>query len=995
MIRTKIILFILLYAATGQAQNYFQQELDYTITTEFIDSTHRLESKMIINYTHKGAEPLTEIYFHLWANAFKDNTSYYAEDQLRRGSRDFYFADEEDKGGYEALSIEMDGKAYTYEAVNGYDDVIKVVLDTPLASSQSKTINIEFDLKMPSIFSRLGRQGDNYHFTHWYPRVAVYDEDGWHPIHYGLGEFYGEYASYNVFLKVPADYRIAFTGKGIASLPTSMENGTSTWAITAENVHDFAWVASKDYITDFDKVKSIDGRDISLTVLRREDYKPHWSKALELLKESLSYYESAVGPYAYDKIVLVQDVPGGDLNMEYPGLIIVGDRGNEQSLDYYINHELGHQWFYGALGFNEHKEPWLDEGLTTFYEHRYTERKYGISHYGSLAESYFKSRRGLEPLHAAISAHQGCRCHQRADTPLAEMSSYNYGIRSYEMPARYYVYLQNYLGREIYDEGVKSFYAKWKFKHPSTDDLQQHMEEISGKQLDWFFKELLVTDELIDYKIKNITVDGSQPKVTLQNKSNYNVPVYLSYVKDGNSIGGKWVEPFSGTTEVIIDSNIDQVSVDMDNLLFDINRNDNQIKTTGLFKKLEPFRISGVNSTDPSEETNIFLAPSMAFNTVDGYQLGLGILNSTLPPHNLQFEAFAKYGFRSKAPVGRARLAYDQYTDGGRFRMLQYSLEYKTHHFRNFRFQESDFIRNLRYQRIVPQVKAVFNHRIASGVSSEMSLRNIRLYEEAVTFDGQFPSGTENNSTDIQELSYARKKRNALTTNEISLALEHQAYEDIFDPELTKRYLKLTATGSKKVFFQKDRSVEVRVFGSVFLHNTERESSSFNSILTRGSIPFFAQGHNDYRYDEKFVERADQDAPTFFIDQVGHHGGGFKNTINSGFSNIGNSNNYAVAANLSFHPPIKLPSFLKPIRIFLDAGVYSSRATNLGEFSDTFLYSAGLTYDLDFLKIHFPLIQSSLIDSAYGPEDGFFQKITFSIDIPRFDYGGFTDFLDL
>ncbi len=992
---TKVLLFIIISCSICSAQDYFQQDVDYVITASLDDLSHILDGEMTITYTNNAPDELNEVYLHVWANAFKDNNTYYAEDAVRRGSRDFYFADDEDRGGYTAMEIKLDGEIITPELVDGYDDVLKLSLPFSLASSQSLNIQIDFTLKMPALFSRLGHEDGTYHFTHWYPRLAVYDGEGWHPMHYGMGEFYGEYGSYQLALTIPDGYRIDFTGRGTAALPV---NGAETmsWVINAENVHDFAWVASNEYFTDYEKVKSIDGRDISLTVLRREGYKEYWSEAIDMLKESLSYYEAEVGPYAYDKIVLVQDVKGGNLNMEYPGLIIVGDRGDAKSLEYYINHELGHQWFYGALGFNEYEEPWLDEGLTTYYEHRYTLNKYGISHYAEMSDNLIIARDGLDPLHAVITANNRCQCHQRADTHIRDMSTVNYGIRSYEMAATYYKYLEKYLGREVFDDAMQSFYTEWKYKHPSTNDLQSHFEKLTAKDLDWFFKELLLTDENIDYAIEDVYVDGAEAKVQLRNKSKYGIPVLLEFSKDGVTTGQKWVEAFTGTQLVSLPSqDIDLISLDSDNLIFDVKRSDNYLKTHGVLKKVEPLKISTANSTDPSSETNIFIAALGSFNTSDGWYLGPTILNSTVPPHGFQWELMPYYAFESKSIVGHGRLAYDHYFKNGSVRGVEYSVGYKSFHFSDFEtevFSEQ----NLRYQRWEPRVSLAFRHEPMSGIKSGLEIKNIRIYQDRLNFgDVGTPPVKELLFDDIQVIRYKRKKENALTTNALALELEYQAYDDIFDETNTKQYLKLTATVDKKIYFSKDKAFDIRLFGSGFLYNTERESASYNSAIVHGSIPLFAGGYNDYRYDGQFFNRRDQDEKRFFRNQIGLHGAGFKNAIGSAY-NLGSSNNYALAINMSSDIPIRLPKILRPLKVFFDGGYYSTKAFGAQPLSNDFLYSAGLSLDFEIIKIHFPLVQSKAITDIYKSEDlGILNRVTFSIDIPRFDYEETVEFIGM
>ncbi len=969
------IIFSVFFSFIGLSQNQFQQKVSYEIVAELDDKNHLLSGSYTMDYTNNSGKVLNEIYIHLWANAFKDKNSFFTKDQLRFGRRSFYFAKENQQGGFKQLDFLIEGQAPFVEYVDGYEDIAKIVLSKPLNPSESIKLTANFKVKVPHFFSRLGRSKATYHFMHWYPRIAVYDIDGWHPMHYGyLGEFYGEYADYNVTLTVPSHLRIGFTGKGVAGLPKK-EGEKTIWAITAKDVHDFAWVASKNYTADFKKVSSIDGREIGVTVLRREGEREHWKNAIKYAVDALSYYESNVGAYAYDQLVIVQGVTRGHGNMEYPGLVIVTDRGTDKSLEYYINHEIGHQWFYGALGFNERNEPWLDEGLTTFYEHRFTLGKYGKQHYAETSEQGIKSSPDLNINHATVLQQIKTGFSQRADTPLQDLSDLNYVIRSYEQAAASYLYLEEYIGKSVFDKTIKSFYQEWKFKHPTTKDLQNHFEEYSGKKLNWFFDDLLVSNKQLDYKLGNVNNDGKEYVINLENVGDISIPIVLDGYKDGKRVVSKWVEPNDQSSPITIEvEELDRLSVDGENLLFDINRENNH--STGLFNGL---RVSSPFRLNSASQSNIFLLPGLGFNSADGLMAGLGWTNSTMPTRRFQLRGFSAYAFGSKAIVGGGEVSYDFYPKDGRFRKVQIGISGKSHHFRVLDNQPDIDPLYLRYVKYQPFAKFYLKTNPTERKEKLITLRSVIINQERFVFN---PVAKESDLFITHLANYKVSHNDALYPSTFELGAEFSAYKNIL--EESHHYLKVSMTYDQGFYFTQNKKLDIRFFGGGFVMNSQRESSSFNNGLNRGSLSLFNEGYNDLLYDQPFINRVGQRASLWELNQITIREGGFKNAVGSQSSINGFSNNYLVSLNLKTDMPFNLPK-LMPLKLFGDFGYVSTKSVEMDPLKGQLFYSAGLMLDYKLLQIHLPIFYDTEIESTYNDSRSkFYNRISIAININQF-----------
>src|SRR5882724_1187334 len=211
----KLLFFIILISGlqAGAQQNYWQQELHYVIDVSLNDAENTLDGFMKLQYINHSPDTLRFIWFHLWPNAYKNDRTAFSEQLLQNGRTDFYFSDKEKRGYINRLDFRVDNTTLKTEDHPLYIDVIKVWLPSPLAPGAQTEITTPFHVKLPFNFSRGGHTGKSYQATQWYPKPAVYDGKGWHPIPYlDQGEFYSEFGSYDVRITVPNNYIVAATG---------------------------------------------------------------------------------------------------------------------------------------------------------------------------------------------------------------------------------------------------------------------------------------------------------------------------------------------------------------------------------------------------------------------------------------------------------------------------------------------------------------------------------------------------------------------------------------------------------------------------------------------------------------------------------------------------------------------------------------------------------------------------------------------------------------
>ena len=401
--------FLLLLLCSGcwlsVFSQYWQQEVNYRIDVSLEDKDHTLDGFARIEYINHSPDTLSFIWFHLWPNAYKNDRTAFSDQLLENGKTNFYFSDREQKGYINRLDFKVNN--ITSQALDHPEhiDIVKVLLPSPLLPGEKAMITTPFHVKLPYNFSRGGHDGQSYQATQWYPKPAVYDRDGWHPMPYlDQGEFYSEFGSFEVQITVPSNYVVAATGelqnedekswlktrssfdwtapspktktpgavnKNQDHLFPETSPGKKTLVFKQSRIHDFAWFADKRFVVETDTCLLSSGKIIQVNSYYTPAFRETWSRSLQFAKDGVRHYSELVGEYPYESVSVVQGPESFGGGMEYPTITIISPGGNARELDITIAHEIGHNWFYGILASNERDHPWMDEGINSYYDSRY------------------------------------------------------------------------------------------------------------------------------------------------------------------------------------------------------------------------------------------------------------------------------------------------------------------------------------------------------------------------------------------------------------------------------------------------------------------------------------------------------------------------------------------------------------------------------------------------------------------------------------------------
>lgn len=519
-----------------------QRVVHYEIDAKYDAASHTVNASEVLTYHNLTGQALDHFPFHLYQNAFQPNSTFVREAKVA-GNRDTSYEKWETKeyGSEDIQSIEVVGQGdltsrlkFIQPDDSNKDD--KTVVDLPLAkpipAGEYVQFKISFQTKFPETQARSGWKRDFVLGGQWFPKVGVWWHGAWncHQYH-AMTEFFADFGVYDVKLTVPQYEVVGASGVKVGEVQNSDE--TKTVSYHGDDIHDFAWTASPRYKVKEDGVFQGQMGPVQMRILMQP---AHWSQVgrhEKILKESLEHFESWYGPYPYKTITLVDPEPDSAAGgMEYP-TFITGDTSwfMPEGLhlpELVVEHEFGHQYWYGMVATNEFEDAWMDEGINS-----YTEVK--------VLDSILGKKTSILNL---AGASVGEREEQRlgyigvADVdPIAQKAydyySYNsYAGVTYGKTASVLLTLEGIIGEDTMAKAMHVYFMKYRFTHPTKEDFLKTIEDVSGKNLRWYFDQAIYGSQVMDYKvlkIESFPANWYEDKKSSSKKDDKDT-VYRSYV---------------------------------------------------------------------------------------------------------------------------------------------------------------------------------------------------------------------------------------------------------------------------------------------------------------------------------------------------------------------------------------------------------------------------------------------------------------------------------
>lgn len=583
---------------------YWQQRVHYRIDAEIDPASGRVTGAETLRYLNQSPDTLRQLVFLLYQNVFSEGVQ-----RVRRVPV---------TGGVSLERVAVDGRAASAEAqqANGpryrVDGTIMTLdLPVPLAPGGETSVDIAWSFTVPPRGAPRTGHDDHeaYVVAQWYPQVAVYDDlQGWHARPYwSNGEFYLEYGDFDVTITAPEGWIVAASGtlqnpEEVLSEEVQMRlrraieadravgivtadeleaqaatvrdpGGTLTWSFAARDVRDFAFATSNRYVWDAAGVNLPDanGDGVPERVLVNALYRPEaptWAgRAVDMMRHSVRFHAERWHPYIYPHITAAEGPIGG---MEYPMLVFIGNPRDEVGLYSVLSHEIAHQWWAMMVGSNESEFGWMDEGLASYTEDLSVTDRYPRVDAPALTMMSYLSIAGSDQ-----------------ERPIMREGDLygigpQYGVATYSKPATLFRALEYVIGQQPMRNALRVYARRWLLKHPTPYDLFHTMEDVAGRDLDWFWWPWFYETATLDHAVARVTADSAETLILIEDLGDapMPVPVRITFA-DGTTRDERLpVEPWlDGRVRQLLriesTARVTQVEIDPDGLLPDVDRSNN------------------------------------------------------------------------------------------------------------------------------------------------------------------------------------------------------------------------------------------------------------------------------------------------------------------------------------------------------------------------------------------------------------------------------------
>src|ERR1700722_5828781 len=518
-----------------------QRIVHYEIDAKYDPRTHSVDATEVLTYHNLTGQALDHFPFHLYQNAFQPKSTWVHEAKIE-GSRDTAYDKWEDKeyGSEEIKKIEVVGQGdvtgkQQYIAPDDGNKDDKTVVDVhvlkPIAPGAYVQFKIVFQTKFPETQARSGWKRDFTLGGQWFPKGGVWWNGAWncHQYH-ATTEFFADFGVYDVKLTVPQNEVLGASGV----LVEEKNNGDNTKTATyhGDDIHDFAWTASPRYKVR-ESVYQAQMGPIKLRFLMQPAPGSQAERHERITRQTLDHFEQWYGPYPYKTLTVVDPEPDSAAGgMEYP-TFITGDSSWFMPSGVYlpelvVEHEFGHQYWYGMVATNEFEDAWLDEGINSYTEVKVLDSILGKNtSIMNLAGVTVGEREQQRLSYVSVADRD-----PMAQKAYEYYSSNSYGGITYGKTASVLLTLEGIIGEDTMARAMRTYFMKYRFTHPTKEDFLKTIEEVSGKDLKWYFDQAIYGSQVMDYKVlkvESFPVNWYEEKETGSHKDDKNT-VYRSYV---------------------------------------------------------------------------------------------------------------------------------------------------------------------------------------------------------------------------------------------------------------------------------------------------------------------------------------------------------------------------------------------------------------------------------------------------------------------------------
>jgi hypothetical protein len=843
----KKYIFLTLLAGILCLNNMYSQTNSTTILADLNTQTNELKIQQEIIFHNKSDSILSTVYFHNWANAYRDKNTPLANRFVENYSNSFHFAYEKHRGNSKINSISVNYDLVSWEITDKNPDILKINLKESLKPKDSIKIIATYSVKIPNAkFTNYGVDKTSYNLRYWYLIPAIFDKKWQIYNNLDMDDLYVDFTNYLIKIKVPKGFVV--NSDLIISCDT-MSNFNS-YKLFGRKRQDIAVNITK--VNDFIEYKSTPVKVITNINFKNLDT----VVKTEIINRELSFIQSYLGVYPHKKLFINK--------IEYEKNPVYGFNQLPSFLnpftdtfewDIQLFKILSRKYIDNTFLFNKREDAWLADGLQTYLMIKYVEKYYpnvkaigdisklwGVRNF-NLAKINFNDK---YPFVYQFAARKNLD--QALTTRADSLSNFNKKIVNKFKAGLGIQYLENYLGEAVISDAIKSFSEKYSGKNTQSDLFLNLID--TPKDIDWFKTDYLNTNKKVDYTIKKIVKKNDSLEISILNKRNFTAPIQLYGIQNKEIVYKKWLIGIDSLTKITIPANgFDRLSLNHEFYLPEYNlRNNWKNIDKNLFNR--PVQLKFMKDIENPYYNQIFYTPEGRYNYYDGIVLGLSISNKTLLNKSFLYKITPSYGTKSDSFSGSFSMLYEYLPENEKINKFLTGISGSS-----FQYAE-----DLSYSTFTPFALLEFKRKSLRDVGSHI------LHTSYVMVDREkSPTQTqhiETNKYNIFNLSYGYFKPNIIEDLRFSTGLQ-----------IANKFSKVSATAHYRLLTDTNRQFDFRIFAGAFLSN-KTETDFFSFALDRPT---------DYLFQYEYLGRSETTG--ILSQQVIINEGGFKSKLPVAYAN--------------------------------------------------------------------------------------------------------------
>ena len=904
----KIVTF--LFALFASANNFAQHHSQINVEVNMAKKTLNIQQE--ITFCNSSEDTLKAIVLNDWMHAYSSRYTDLADRFSDEFYREFHLANENEYGSTNNLTIIDDSNLFlSWKRPNATSDYITIDLRTELAPNQKIVLHLTYSVKIPSDkFTKYGySESGGMNLKNWYLTPARYENHEF--VQYNnnnLDDIANAVSDFDIDLKIPKN---VFATTDLNSTKIEANSFFSNYKLEGKKRTDFSlFIEPKISFYSYEN-------NFSNVVINLKESKINNIQEMVIVDKVVTFVNALIGRYPFEKITVSQvdyeRNPFYGLNQlpsflsPFPDEFIF----EIKFLKTYLNNYLKN-----SLHLNPRKDNWIYDGIQVYAMMKYIDENHpDMKMFGSL--STYKLLKGFNLTNVNFNEQYSyfymLMARKNLDQPLSNpkntLIKFNEQIASKYRAGLSFRYLDDYIGQQTIPKSIQKFYKNFKGEQVQRLDFETIIKENSKKDISWFFKTIIDSREIVDYKFSKVSKTKDSITFSINNRTGVIVPIPIYGVKNDEIVFKKWIDSKNMDSIYTIDrKNADKIVLNYKNEVPEYNLRNNWKSLKGFYPNNRPIKFTFMKDLEDPYYNQILYVPTLTYNLYDGLSPGLRLHNKSILDKPFTFDVNPAYSTTSKSLSGEAAFVVNKNYRNSNLYNIKYSLSGSYFH----------YAPDATYQKINPTIQfKIRESNLRDNRKQLILLRQVLVNREKS--DYIVDNTTENYS--VFNLKYLNTKTEVV-----------HHFNLITDFQLSSKFGKMAGEVQYRKLFDDNREFSLRLFAGSFLFN-KSNSNFFSFALDRPT---------DYLFDYNYYGRSESTG--FFSQQFIMADGGFKSKLDTPYAN-----QWMTTANASY-------SIWNWIEIYSDVGLLKNKLSN-----PKFIYDSGFRLNLvtNYFELYFPIYSNN------------------------------------